>query len=134
MPAEPAFEGGARVRRRNRATVETDRPALKMFIADRTNKVELQALVDGIRSDAAEALGQLGAQAATASAYPERMPTNVLSRRLVADVHAALMNWRDWAAGAVATLERGDEAAIERQTRAALAFIASAAGRSGLTA
>src|SRR4051812_7127597 len=40
--------------------------ALKMFIADRANKTELRALVDGIRTDAETALAELGAQAAVA--------------------------------------------------------------------
>jgi DNA-binding PadR family transcriptional regulator len=99
--------------------------ALKMFIADRDSEVELRALVDGIRSDAEKALAQLGAQAAAASDFPERMPTNVLSMRLVTEVHAALLAWSEWAGGAVTVLESGDERAIDRQTRDALQHMAA---------
>lgn len=98
--------------------------ALKLFFVDQ-DRAQMGVLVDAIRDDAAAALAQLGAQAEVASAFPERMPTNVLSMRLVADVHAALLKWSDWAADAVAVLESGDESAIATQTRDTLAEIAA---------
>lgn len=101
-------------------------PALKLFYVDQARD-QLGALVEAIRSDAAAALAQLGTQAAGASAFPERMPTNVLSMRLVTDVHAALHDWSEWAAAAVTVLESGDEEAIAAQTQAALAAINEAA-------
>lgn len=98
--------------------------ALKMFLADRDHPAELRSLVHGIRTDAIEALEVLGAQATAPQPFPERMPTNVLSMRLVADVQAALLAWSEWAAGAVAVLEEGDESAIDRQTHEALQHVA----------
>ncbi len=97
--------------------------ALKMFVADRDHPAELRSLVDGIRADAVEALEALGAQASAEQPFPERMPTNVLSMRLVADVQAALLAWSEWAADAVGVLDADDQAAIDRQTREALKHI-----------
>lgn len=109
------------------ATQLQSEPALKLFFVDQ-DRQQLGVLVDAIRNDAAAALEQLGAQAALASAFPERMPTNVLSMRLVTDLHTALHEWSKWAAHAVAVLESGDEQAVERQTRETLAQIAAASG------
>lgn len=97
--------------------------AMKLFFADQS-PAQLSALVAAIAEDAGRALAQLAAQAAAASAFPERMPTNVLSMRLVTDVHAAVQEWSHWAAGAVRVLEGDDREAIERQTAATLAAIA----------
>jgi DNA-binding PadR family transcriptional regulator len=98
--------------------------ALKMFVADLDHPAELRSLVDGIRADAVAALEILGAQASAEQLFPERMPTNILSMRLVADVQAALLTWSDWAADAVAVLESGDDEAIDRQTRDTLHHVA----------
>ena len=85
----------------------------------------MRALVESIRGDAAAALTQLAEQASAASGFPERMKTNVLSMRLIADVHAALLNWSRWAEHAVDVLESENDAAVEAQTRDALAAIAA---------
>jgi hypothetical protein len=95
-----------------------------MFVADLDHPAELRSLVDGIRADAVAALEILGAQASAEQLFPERMPTNILSMRLVADVQAALLTWSDWAADAVAVLESGDDEAIDRQTRDTLHHVA----------
>jgi DNA-binding PadR family transcriptional regulator len=100
-------------------------PMMKLFYIDQAPE-QIHAVIESIRSDAAEALAQLGAQASAASAFPERMPTNVLSMRLVTDVHAALLEWSRWASGAAAVLESSDAEAIEAQTREALRTIAAA--------
>lgn len=97
-------------------------PALKLFFADQAPS-SLPALVKAIRDDADNALAQLADQASHASAFPERMKTNILSMRLVADIHAALRQWSEWAEGATAVLESNDEGAIEAQTQASLAHI-----------
>jgi DNA-binding PadR family transcriptional regulator len=99
-------------------------PMMKLFYIDQAPE-QMRAVIESIRTDAAEVLTQLGAQASTDSAFPERMPTNVLSMRLVTDVHAALVEWSEWASGAAAVLESGDAKAIEAQTREALRAIAA---------
>jgi DNA-binding PadR family transcriptional regulator len=99
--------------------------ALKLFFADQSGLAEAAASVRAVRADARAALEQLAAMAAGEPRFPERTPTNVLSMRLVAEVHAALYRWSEWAADAVAVLEGGDAQAIEEQTRQALAVIAA---------
>jgi len=112
------------------ATQIESEAALKLFFADQAGSAELRATVEGIRAHAAAALAELAGMAGGASEFPERVATNVLSMRLITDLHEAMHAWTDWAAGAVNVLEKGDPKAIERQTRRALDSIqASAAHR-----
>lgn len=103
--------------------------AIKLFFADQGDTEHLRATVDLLAEQAGEALDQLATMAASASAFPDRMRTNVLSMRLVSDVHQALADWADWAAGAVDVLDAGDPSAVERQTRESLRVIVSRPAR-----
>jgi DNA-binding PadR family transcriptional regulator len=98
--------------------------AIKIFFADQAGTEQLRATVRLLSEQADDALDQLATLAAGAYDFPDRMRTNVLSLRLVSDVHQALANWAAWAAGAVDVLDAGDESAIECQTRETLAVIA----------
>jgi DNA-binding PadR family transcriptional regulator len=90
--------------------------ALKVFFADRSDAEKLRATIQGMRDQAAESLRQLAGMAAQESEFPERMRTNVLSMRLIADIHQALHRWAVWADGAVDVLENGTTAEAEQQT------------------
>jgi DNA-binding PadR family transcriptional regulator len=98
--------------------------AIKIFFADQAGTEQLRATVEQLVEQADDALDRLATMAAGQVNFPDRMRTNVLSLRLVSDVHQALADWADWAAGAVDVLDAGDEAAVERQTRETLAVIA----------
>jgi DNA-binding PadR family transcriptional regulator len=98
--------------------------AVKIFFADQDGTEHLRSTVEQLAEQASDALDQLAALAAGAFTFPDRMRTNVLSMRLVSDVHQALADWAAWAATAVDVLEAGDEVAVERQTRETLAVIA----------
>ena len=98
--------------------------AIKIFFADQAGTEQLRATVQLLSEQADDALDQLATLAAGAYAFPDPMRTNVLSLRLVSEVHQALANWAAWAAGAVDVLDAGDENAIGRQTRETLALIA----------
>lgn len=104
--------------------------ALKVFFADQAGTTELRATITGIRHDAASALERLGAMAAGEHEFPERAATNVLSMRLVTDLHETLYRWAEWADTAVNVLEKADRRAIQRQTQDALHAIS--ASRAGL--
>jgi PadR family transcriptional regulator, regulatory protein AphA len=104
-------------------------PALKLFFADQGGTEEMRATVDGIRADAAHALDQLAGMAGHESEFPERMATNVLSMRLIADLHRTILEWTDWAQSSVDVLASGDQDKIDQQTRDALQTIRSAARR-----
>lgn len=105
--------------------------ALKVFFADQSGLDDARATITGIRAAALDALDRLAAMAQGnldgESPFPERGPTNVLSMRLVAEVQRTLADWADWAESAVEVLERGNAAAVQRQTRAAFADIARGA-------
>lgn len=60
----------------------------------------------------------------TLRVVPKRMPTNVLSMRLVTDLHETLHRWTVWATDAIAVLDADDEAAIDQQTQEVLRSIA----------
>jgi hypothetical protein len=62
--------------------------------------------------------------------FPQRAATNVLSMRLVTDLHETLYRWAEWADTAVNVLEKADRRAIQRQTEDALDAIS--ASRAGL--
>lgn len=104
--------------------------ALKVFFADQAGTTELRATITGIRHDAASALERLGAMAAGEHEFPERTATNVLSMRLVTDLHETLYRWAEWADTAVNVLEKADRRAIQRQTQDVLHAIS--ASRAGL--
>jgi hypothetical protein len=97
---------------------------------DKAGTTELRATITGIRHDAASALEQLGAMAAGEHEFPERTATNVLSMRLVTDLHETLYRWAEWADTAVNVLEKADRRAIQRQTQDVLQAIS--ASRAGL--
>jgi DNA-binding PadR family transcriptional regulator len=99
--------------------------ALKVFFADQGNTETLRATIQGIREQAAESLEQLAAIAASQSEFPERMATNILSMRLIAELHQALHDWTGWADGAVDVLQNGTPADVERQTSEILRSIAA---------
>jgi DNA-binding PadR family transcriptional regulator len=99
--------------------------ALKVFFGDQTGLAELRASIDLIGEQATESLRQLGAMAGGEQPFPERMHTNVLSMRLICDVHQAIQDWSHWAADAVQVLESDDGDAIARQTEQALREITS---------
>jgi DNA-binding PadR family transcriptional regulator len=105
--------------------------AIKIFFADQAGTEHLRATVELLAEQTDDALDRLATMAAGAFTFPDRMRTNVLSMRLVSDVHQALADWADWAAGAVDVLDAGDEAAVERQTRETLAVIAGRPARAG---
>jgi DNA-binding PadR family transcriptional regulator len=105
--------------------------AIKIFFADQGGTQHLRATVELLAEQSDDALDRLAALAAGAFNFPDRMRTNVLSMRLVSDVHQALADWAEWAAGAVDVLDVGDEAAVERQTRETLAVIAGRPARAG---
>jgi DNA-binding PadR family transcriptional regulator len=110
------------------AVVESE-AALKVFYADRADIAQLRATIDGIREQASAALDQLAEMAGGAPQFPERADTNVLSMRLIADIHRTLYDWTAWAERAVDVLDKGDERAITRQTRRALDGIAASAAQ-----
>src|SRR5206468_2796499 len=83
-----------------------------LFFADQDGTEHLRGTVEQLAEQADDALDQLATLAAGTLTFPERMRTNVLSMRLVSDVHQALADWADWAAGAVDVLEAGDVAAL----------------------
>jgi hypothetical protein len=64
--------------------------ALKVFFADQAGTAEVLDTIDGIGTDAARVLEQLATMAAGASEFPARAHTNVLSMRLITDIHATL--------------------------------------------
>lgn len=105
--------------------------AIKLFFADQDGTEHLRATVEQLAEQANDALDQLATLAAGTLTFPDRMRTNVLSMRLVSDVHQALADWADWAAGAVDVLEAGEESAVERQTRETLAVIAGRPAQAG---
>jgi PadR family transcriptional regulator, regulatory protein AphA len=104
--------------------------ALKVFFADQAGTTELRATITGMRHDAASALERLGAMAAGEHEFPERTAMNVLSMRLVTDLHETLYRWAEWADTAVNVLEKADRRAIQRQTQDVLHAIS--ASRAGL--
>jgi DNA-binding PadR family transcriptional regulator len=97
--------------------------ALKVFFADQAGITELRATITGIRDDAADALQRLGAMAAGEYEFAERNATNVLSMRLITDLHETLYRWAEWADTAVDVLEKADQRAVQRQTQDALQAI-----------
>ncbi len=105
--------------------------AIKIFFGDQAGTEHLRATVELLAQQADDALDRLAALAAGVLQFPERMRTNVLSLRLVSEVHQALADWADWAAEAVDVLDTGDETAIDRQTRETLALIAGRPARAG---
>jgi PadR family transcriptional regulator, regulatory protein AphA len=98
--------------------------ALKLFFADQATPEQMRATVTGMSADAARAIDDLAAMASRESQFPQRMDTNVLSMRLIAEIHRAVLKWAQWAEGGVDVLEAGDPDAITAQTRATLAEIA----------
>jgi DNA-binding PadR family transcriptional regulator len=101
------------------AVVESE-AALRVFYADRGDTAQLRATIDGMREQACAALEQLAEMAGGESQFPDRADTNVLSMRLIADIHHTLHEWTAWAEHAVDVLDKGDERAIARQTRRTL--------------
>jgi len=99
--------------------------ALKVFFADQGGIAELRATITGLRDDAANALQRLGAMAAGEYEFAERNATNVLSMRLITDLHETLYRWADWADTAVDVLEKADQRAVQRQTQDALQAIST---------
>ena len=101
--------------------------ALKVFFADQAGTAEVRHTIDGIGTDAAHALEQLAMMASGASEFPARAHTNVLSMRLITDIHATLYRWSEWAAGAVETLSGDDQEAIAALTEQTLLSIQASA-------
>ena len=99
--------------------------ALKVFFADQSGLPVVRASIERMAEQAATALRELAVMAGGEQQFPDRMRTNVLSMRLVSDLHQAIHEWTQWATDAVAVLQSGDERAVERQTRETLADIAS---------
>jgi DNA-binding PadR family transcriptional regulator len=102
-------------------------PALKLFFADQAGDAELRATIAAIRQHAADALAQLAAMAHGEPRFPARMSTNVLSMRLIVDVHEAIARWTEWADEAADVLDRGSAEAIAAQTSRVLSEIGGAA-------
>lgn len=100
---------------------------LKLFFADAGDAARMRAAVAELRSDAARVLGEFATMASGASQFPDRMPTNVVSMRLMAEIYAATQRWARWAEKAVGILEQGSPDAVERQTQQALEAIRAAA-------
>ncbi|HET6877553.1 MAG TPA: hypothetical protein VFH38_08500 [Jatrophihabitans sp.] len=99
---------------------------LKLFLAGRDDAARMRVTVAELGQDAERVLGEFAAMASGASQFPERMPTNVVSMRLMAEMYAALRRWSQWAADAVDVLEHGSAEAVEHQTRQALDAICAA--------
>lgn len=100
---------------------------LKLFFADRGDAARMRSTVAELGRDAARVLEGFAAMASGASQFPDRMPTNVVSMRLMAEMYAAMLRWAQWAEQAVGVLEHGSQDAIERQTQHALEAIRAAA-------
>ena len=100
---------------------------LKLFFADRGDAALMRAAVAELGADAARVLAELAAMASAASQFPDRMPTNVVSMRLMTEMYAATLRWAQWAEQAVGVLEHGSRDAVERQTQQALETIRAAA-------
>jgi PadR family transcriptional regulator AphA len=102
--------------------------ALKVFFADQGTGATLQAAIADTRMRAAEALKELSDMASDAleghTPFASRLPTTVLSMKLIANLHAAIWEWTNWAEGAAGTLEASDPASSERQTRGTLEYVA----------
>ncbi|MDQ2797949.1 MAG: PadR family transcriptional regulator [Actinomycetota bacterium] len=93
--------------------------AMKVFFADQETLDATRATVDGIRHEAAQAIQHLSTMTEETlnnrAPFPDRVPTNILSMKLVTDVHHALLHWATWAEKALVVLETGDTAAINAQ-------------------
>lgn len=99
---------------------------LKLFFADRSDAARMRSAVAELGRDAARVLEEFAAMASGASQFPDRMPTNVVSMRLMSEMYAAMQRWAQWAEQAVGVLEHGSQDAVERQTEQALAAIRAA--------
>src|SRR5690242_13987662 len=67
--------------------------ALKLFFADRATPEQMRATVKGMSADATRAVEHLAALASRESQFPERMDTNILSMRLIVQIHRAVQEW-----------------------------------------
>lgn len=106
---------------------------LKLFLAGREDASRMRAAVAELGEDAARVLAEFATMASGTSQFPERMPTNVVSMRLMAEMYAAMLRWAQWADEALGVLEHGSQDAVERQTRRALDAICAAAAAADTT-
>ena len=94
--------------------------ALRVFLARESPPGTLRTAIRETRRQAERHLDGIAALAAGPSRAPERMATNVVSLRFLADINVALRDWAIWAEDAVTTVESDDVEAIAAQTRATL--------------
>lgn len=94
--------------------------ALKSFYGDLAPLESLRRTLEQTHADAHANLQRLSEMAVLPSHFPQRMPTNTLCLRFLVEINLAVERWAEWAEGCLETLESGDPAAVEAQTRTEL--------------